>query len=187
MAATQDAPARSLTDHFKTLDPSRQGSGWNACWEEQWTPWDRGGHSWALYDLLQGHPELSPDRSNRADGKTALVPGCGRGHDVLLLRSFGYDVYGLDYSPKAIEEARKNAGKKPVAEGLDDDDDDESRGGDERGSITWLSGDFFEDDWLREADISRRKFDLIFDYTVCSSRTYNMPISCFDNYSDTAE
>ncbi|KAK7757277.1 hypothetical protein SLS62_000826 [Diatrype stigma] len=168
-----------------TLDPSRQGSGWNACWEEEWTPWDRGGHSWALYDLLKEHPELSAGSPKNADGsaaaaaarKTALVPGCGRGHDVLLLSSFGYDVYGVDYSPKAIEEARKNAERKPAVEGLDDD---VSRGSDERGSITWLSGDFFEDDWLREADMSGRKFDLIYDYTVRSFLPYiHMYISLF--------
>lgn len=37
----------------------------------------------------------------------ALVPGCGKGYDVLLLSAFGYDATGLEISSKALEEARK--------------------------------------------------------------------------------
>lgn len=150
---------RSLQDHFKSLDPLLQGSGWNACWEEEWTPWDRGGRSWALYDLLEENSALFNSLTERSAGrKTTLVPGCGRGHDVLLLSSFGYDVYGLDYSPKAIEEARRNA-KKAIADGV------YPARSDDLGLVTWLSGDFFMDNWLREANVGG-KFDLIFDYTV---------------------
>lgn len=158
-----EAPTKSLQDRFKSFDPSSQGGGWNTCWEEDWTPWDRGGHSRALYDLLKEHPGLfnSPTESSN-ERKTALVPGCGRGHDVLLLSSLGYNVYGLDYSPKAIEEAKGNA-EKATTEGLYDPQSDKC------GPVTWLSGDFFMDSWLKEADIGG-KFDLIFDYTVIYSR-----------------
>ncbi|KAI0012500.1 S-adenosyl-L-methionine-dependent methyltransferase [Xylariaceae sp. FL0662B] len=150
-------PTRSLLEHFKSVPPAEQSSRWNTCWEEEWTPWDRGGPSRALYDLLKENPELFcfPDERVR---KTALVPGCGRGHDVLLLGAFGFDVYGLDLSPKATEAAKKNAEDAGVR-GL------YKRESDVRGSVTWLTGDFFEDAWLREAGVAGGKFDLIFDYT----------------------
>lgn len=34
--------------------------------------------------------------------KKALIPGCGRGYDVLLFASHGYDAYGLDVSQTAV-------------------------------------------------------------------------------------
>ena len=36
-----------------------------------------------------------------------LVPGCGRGYDVLLFSSYGFNAVGLDISPAAAEEAQK--------------------------------------------------------------------------------
>ena len=39
--------------------------------------------------------------------RKALVPGCGRGVDVLLLASFGYDAYGLECSATAVDACKK--------------------------------------------------------------------------------
>ncbi|RYP79452.1 hypothetical protein DL769_002961 [Monosporascus sp. CRB-8-3] len=165
MTQQENQPARSLTEHFKHHDPARQGSAWDALWEDQFTPWDRGGPSWALHDLLKERPELfdppNTDGSGGGRRKTALVPGCGRGHDVLLLSEFGYDVCGLEISPRALEEA-----KRAAAEALREDAGTSAR----RGRVTFVSGDFFADDWLREAQAAGAvgddgKFDLIFDYT----------------------
>ncbi len=195
MAPDEDRPPRSLAEHFQSHDPSRQGGAWDALWGEGFTPWDRGGPSWALYDLLTERPDLFEPLSNEDTSagavcgtstgkergkKTALVPGCGRGHDVLLLSSLGYDMVGLEVSEHALEEARKNAtAAAAAAAAAVRAGAGEGENGVSRGRIRWISGDFFQDDWLREAaDIvgsggvggggggGGGKFDLIFDYTV---------------------
>ncbi|KAI1500803.1 S-adenosyl-L-methionine-dependent methyltransferase [Biscogniauxia marginata] len=151
-----------LTEFFKDTTSSEYASRWNVCWGEERTPWDRGGPSWALYDLLKEKPELFsfPDEGVR---KTALVPGCGTGYDVLLLGAFGFDVCGLDISPKATAAAKKHAGEA-TAKGFPYEPPDGGR----RGVITWLTGNFLEDEWLGAVAAAvgvPAKFDLIFDYT----------------------
>ena len=89
--------------------------------------------------------------------RTVLVPGCGRGYDVTLFASFGFDAYGLDISESAVnlcrEEQEGNADKYPVQ--------DQSVGA---GKAEFLVGDFFSDAWNREIGIG--VFDVIYDYTV---------------------
>ncbi|GAP84657.1 putative thiol methyltransferase [Rosellinia necatrix] len=138
---------------------------WSACWDAEHTPWDRGGPSPALRDLLEANPggaiPIDDDDGGGGGGgsaattarrkKTALVPGCGRGHDVLLLAERGYDVWGLDVSPQALAAARAHAeGSRPTNAGAG------------AGAVAWLHGDFFAEDWGSGAPAS---FDLIFDYT----------------------
>ncbi|KAI1336727.1 Thiopurine S-methyltransferase family protein [Xylariaceae sp. FL0016] len=153
--AQQPQPTRTLVEHFSDKS-SPYKSKWNDCWNEAWTPWDRGGHSEALNDILSENRELFglPASEGR---KTALVPGCGRGHDVLLLASLGYDTVGLDLSTKATEEAKQHAAKTRAS------GHNTSEPGVEA-STTFLSGDFFDDDWREVQGVSKR-FDLIFDYT----------------------
>ena len=71
-------------------------------WDEKYrkgeTFWDKGVASLPLREYLRKHP---------LKGK-ALVPGCGRGHEVALGVEFGLDAIGLDIAPTAIEEARKS-------------------------------------------------------------------------------
>jgi methyl halide transferase len=66
-------------------------------WEERYrtatTPWDRGGVSPALLQWL-GSGELLPCR--------ILVPGCGRGYEVLELARRGFEVVALDFAPSAV-------------------------------------------------------------------------------------
>jgi hypothetical protein len=119
-----------------------------------------------LHDLLTERTSLlGPAAPTAASGnkrKTALVPGCGKGHDVLLLASWGYDVVGLDLAETALKEARENA------EAVKDSDAYKLQEGvQERGKITWALGDFFADDFLKEAGVEN--FDLIFDFTVSFS------------------
>jgi 2-polyprenyl-3-methyl-5-hydroxy-6-metoxy-1,4-benzoquinol methylase len=166
------ATENPLEDRISTVPFSEQGPRWDGCWKEALTPWDRGTASIALHDLLSQRHDLVPpsqhldhrghplrDSTGAVQKKTALVPGCGRGHDVLLLSSWGYDVWGLDYSAAAKEEAIKNQKQaeseglyKPI-EGLD------------KGQIHWVTGDFFQQDWVKGAGVDG-KFDLIYDYTV---------------------
>ena len=70
-------------------------------WEEKYRKgevfWDRGGPSLPLKQYLEGHP---------ARGR-ALVPGCGRGHEVAYAVAHGLDAMGLDIAPTGIAEARE--------------------------------------------------------------------------------
>lgn len=160
----EQQPERSLSEHFGGSEPSQHPSRWNACWEEEYTPWDRGGPSMALSDLL---PFLPPANTLGSQKKplTALVPGCGRGHDVLLLSSFGFDAVGLDVSERAMTEARKNA------ESIELDEAYPLKGEAQcRGTYKFLVGDFFGQDWVTESSVEGGKFDLIFDYTVSPLR-----------------
>lgn len=117
----------------------------------------------ALNDLLEQHRELFPSSSTTTGRPRALVPGCGRGHDVLLLSAFGYDVTGFDVSENSLREAAANEQKhggdevykvrKGVAE--------------EKGTVKWVNGDFFDEG--REE--LKGGWDLIYDYTVsCPSQ-----------------
>jgi SAM-dependent methyltransferase len=44
-----------------------------------------------------------------------LDPGCGTGEHTIHLTQLGYDVYGIDSSEHAIEQARANAAERNVA------------------------------------------------------------------------
>lgn len=69
-------------------------------WEEKYRRgeafWDKGVASLPLREYLAAHS---------LKGR-ALVPGCGRGHEVALAVEFGLDAVGLDIAPTAVEQAR---------------------------------------------------------------------------------
>lgn len=119
----------------------------------------------ALEDVLADRQDLigfcfKQGPNGEKQRKKALVPGCGRGYDVLLLASFGYDAYGLEVSEKVVElcvQEQKTNGQNYPAK-------DESAGS---GSATFLHGDFFSDEWDGKVQ-GEAKFDLIYDYTVQS-------------------
>ena len=58
--------------------------------------WDKGAPSLPLQQYLERH----------AVSGRALVPGCGRGHEVALAAQHGMDATGLDIAPTAVAEAR---------------------------------------------------------------------------------
>ena len=58
------------------------------------TPWDRGGCNPALVRWL--------DRGE-LDRCRVLVPGCGRGHEVIELARRGLDVTAVDLAPTALD------------------------------------------------------------------------------------
>lgn len=145
------------TFHGSKLDD--HGEKWDALWSEEYTPWDRGGPSLALADLIRENPELFPHHTTGTRRKTALVPGCGRGYDVLVLSALGYDVVGMDYSAVAVREASVN--EQRVLNGRDKELYHGFVGDEGRGPITWVEGDFFDDAWN-----SKMNYDLVFDYTV---------------------
>jgi SAM-dependent methyltransferase len=141
--------------HFTGADLSAHASKWDDLWKEGFVPWDKGFPSPALVDFLRG--DLFPAKQGR---KKALVPGCGKGYDVLLLSSWGYDAYGLDVSEKALEGARQTQKE------AEDQDIYKTKEGVQKGSVIWLSGDFFKSEFLKDVE-GEPNFDLIYDYTVC--------------------
>jgi hypothetical protein len=69
-------------------------------WDEKYKKgevfWDKGAPSPAMKQYLERH----------AVRGRALVPGCGRGHEVALAVEHGLDATGLDIAPTAVAEAR---------------------------------------------------------------------------------
>ncbi|KAL4865871.1 hypothetical protein BDV12DRAFT_173838 [Aspergillus spectabilis] len=158
-------------DVQKTLDRHIEAGNLHTGWEELWAqgdnlilPWDKRKPNPTLEEVLItkraiiGGSLLNANEGDSPRRKKALVPGCGRGVDVLLLASFGYDAYGLDYSKSAIEECKREEEefeeKYPVR--------DASVG---RGRVTSVQGDFFENAWVEEVGLEGIYFDLIYDYT----------------------
>ena len=127
-------------------------------------PWDRGFPSPALVEVLRDHTHVIGKPLKEVGGKPqrkkALVPGCGRGVDVCLLESFGYDCVGLEYSSKAVEASEKYAKEHGSSYPVQD----ETIGA---GSKVFIQGDFYKDDWLEKTGLGVKHFDLIYDYTVC--------------------
>ncbi|KAI7487426.1 hypothetical protein KC357_g2562 [Hortaea werneckii] len=189
-----------LRQHFDALPPEKQAGGWNAMWEQNVTPWDRGEPSPALVDTLQSKlPQIEASSSQDTSSnktphqptrrKKALVPGCGRGYDVLLLASYGYDAYGLDTSALAIQGAQELAGSPDRATKYPSSN---PSGGTTAGpgTATFLEADFFSDYFLaqthppppvphqdqdqhptpgtpqaQQQEEEPKTFDLIYDYT----------------------
>ena len=159
MADLIDKPtdARSqLSSHFSTRDISAHPEGWDELWVNGFIPWDKGFPSPALVDLLEERQDLLLLKRGR---KKALVPGCGKGYDALLLSAWGYDAYGLDFSANALESAKK------VESEMDGKGVYKTRPGETKGKVVWVAGDFFKDEFLKVVE-GEAKFDLIYDYTV---------------------
>jgi SAM-dependent methyltransferase len=73
---------------------------WQSRYEQHDTPWDKGAPA----------PELVRYLGTGAISGRVLVPGCGRGHEVLALGAWpGCDAVGLDLSATAMAEATKSA------------------------------------------------------------------------------
>ncbi len=118
--------------------------------------------------------------------RRALVPGCGRGYDVLLLAAFGYDAYGLESSELALEDAKTLQCKiETVLDGKNSDgvltEEEKSEGRKAemyrtrnvdvgRGHVNWITGDFFKDEWVQKQKEEDPEFDgtfeVLYDYTV---------------------
>ncbi len=98
------------------------------------TPWDFGGVPSAL--------KLFLERSS-APGRV-LIPGCGSGYEIQAFHAAGYDVSAIDFSPAAVDQAKRVLGS--LAERI-------------------VLGDFFTHDF------GERRFDLIYERTFLCSMT----------------
>lgn len=142
----------TLRAHFQQKDFSGHPGLWDELWQTQeFLPWDRSKPSPALIDAFAERADLLSLPQPGGTHKRALVPGCGRGYDVLLMASLGYHAIGLDVSENATKAAREFA-KSTTDYDIKD------------GSYDFVVGDFFKDDWVPEGG-----FDLIYDYTVGES------------------
>ena len=72
---------------------------WELRYGARFAPWDAG----KVPSQLLGFVRASPPRR-------VLVPGCGSAWDVRCFAEHGWDVTGIDFSPAALEEARKVLG-----------------------------------------------------------------------------
>lgn len=73
---------------------------WTERFEQNFTPWDRGGVPAALREYVERNPQP----------RTVLIPGCGTGHEVAYLAAAGWDVSAIDFSPAAVAAARRALG-----------------------------------------------------------------------------
>jgi len=112
-----------------TADNAREF--WNQRYDNEHTPWDRGSVSPALVEWLEAGV-LAPPAS-------VLVPGCGRGHEVLELARHGFDVTAVDLSPAALAALRQRLGAADLDAVLTEGD-----------LLTWEAG---------------RRFDVVYEQT----------------------
>ena len=126
---------------------------WEARYQTNDMPWEKGEASPGLVDFLAAHPELQRG--------TVGVPGCGTGHDVRVWARAGFTTVGYDIAPSAIRLSieRTTAAGLSAQFQLGDFLRDSLRGiGDSSGSLRTVAG------------IPRGKppqlFDWIFEHTL---------------------
>jgi methyl halide transferase len=165
--ATQDKPnpeRERLRQHFLNTSASDHPSKWDEFWKENYTPWDRETPNPALIDTLEKHRDIFGNPLSKDDGdgqkrKRALVPGCGKGYDVLLFAGFGYDALGLEVSETAKGFCERMK-KERLGSGIYSARDNAVGMGEARFELA----NFFEKDW--KGGESEGEWDVIYDYTV---------------------
>lgn len=162
MAGTFPQDAREkLRQQFLDQPEENLTNRWDDLWQQKLTPWDKNGPSLALKDAITDRPEVfgTAIKDDQSRGrKRALVPGCGSGYDVFLLASLGYDTYGLDAAPTAVDAAKRIQAEVPNDERYAVHETETGRG-----EAKVLLQDFFRDDFKSET--GGGDFDVIFDYT----------------------
>ncbi|KAB8067988.1 S-adenosyl-L-methionine-dependent methyltransferase [Aspergillus leporis] len=168
LTSNQNAPeGRSwVVNHFAEREVRDHGSVWAALWDTQNNDmWDRGKPSPALIDLVEQREGLFQPLAADGRRKRALVPGCGRGYDVVMLALHGYDAYGVEISATGVAAAQSYASQelqKPQAYNFGE----RKSGWAGPGNATFIKGDFFRRDWepkvLKDGEVL---FDIIYDYT----------------------
>jgi len=93
MASTSEIP------NFTSRDPLSPVF-WDERFEQDFIPWDLGGVPQALRAFVERKP--AP--------RTALIPGCGNGYELAWLADAGWDATAIDFSPAAVQRARRLVG-----------------------------------------------------------------------------
>lgn len=68
---------------------------WENRYQTKDMPWEKGEASPGLVDFLAANPNLPRG--------TVAVPGCGTGHDARVWAKAGFETYGFDLAPSAIQ------------------------------------------------------------------------------------
>lgn len=90
---TEDTNDRSTCQSCCGTQSDLSSEAWQARYESGNTGWDRGMPSPMLTKWIEAG-ELKPCR--------ILVPGCGRGHEVVTLAEAGFEVTAIDFADDAI-------------------------------------------------------------------------------------
>ncbi|KAE8158446.1 S-adenosyl-L-methionine-dependent methyltransferase [Aspergillus tamarii] len=148
-----------LVNCFKAHSQDNQTAGWSNLWDtDSSNLWDRGMPSPALIDFIEERVNPLTEDGRR---KKALVPGCGKGYDVVMLALHGFDVFGLEVSETGASVAREYAQSELHSpQDYNFGSQFKESPGVRKGEVTILQGDFFKRDWE-----SVTQFDLIYDYT----------------------
>ncbi|HBJ33189.1 MAG TPA: thiopurine S-methyltransferase [Planctomycetaceae bacterium] len=90
---SQSEPETRSEGACQSSEPLTQAN-WQARYDEGKTGWDRG----------QPNPMLA-QWIDRGDLRpcSVLVPGCGRGHEVIALASLGFNVTAVDFADSAVQ------------------------------------------------------------------------------------
>lgn len=103
-AAVPSAASASAPTPTPTADSRLFAADWERMWHDGVPPGSR-------FDIAAPNATLQRLIRDRADvvpaAGRALVPGCGRGHDVAALASATRLAIGLDIAPTAVDEARR--------------------------------------------------------------------------------
>lgn len=94
-------------------ETSRRRAEWEARYEKRETGWDRGAVSPALghwFGNGNGHP------------RRVLVPGCGRGYEVVALAARGFDVTAIDFARSAVQALRGLLARQGVSAQVEEAD-----------------------------------------------------------------
>lgn len=81
---------------------------WENRYQENTARWDIGEPAPGFVEFF------TKNKANLPLGKVAVL-GCGRGHDALFLAQLGFDVWGFDFAPSAIQEAKELANQKQIS------------------------------------------------------------------------
>ena len=84
---------------FSSRDPL-QPAFWDERFEQQFTPWDRGGVPEALRTFVAQH---GPMRT--------LIPGCGAAWELAFLCESGWEATAIDFAPAAVARAKLAVGR----------------------------------------------------------------------------
>ncbi|KAH0593889.1 hypothetical protein MHUMG1_08211 [Metarhizium humberi] len=189
MAASESDPPGRLISHFRSRfggcssavmncpgltlgrDSKQQSSGWTELWEtDQSDLWDRGKPSPALVDFIESDPEVLSNMGSKKRPK-ALVPGCGKGYDVVALALHGFDSYGLEISDKGAAVARQYAESELAEPSEYNFHDVKTLSTGHVGDVAIIAGDFFQKGW---EPLGLTGFDIIYDYTAWARRMHEL-------------
>jgi len=89
-----------------------------------------------------------------------------------MLALHGFDAWGLEISETAVATAKRYGSEQmqnPSPENFGKGEDGSTMG---PGAVGFVVGDFFAKNWEAKMPDHRKKFDLIYDYTVRRSSIY---------------